>query len=490
MSEDLQVPTKPGNSPREEPVEGKGVPIAETLEGKMTGTPIPEPEPRCTGPHDRPPGRGSINTKLERIARLARQLRGKPILTLAHHMDLDWLKAAWRRVRKDAAPGVDGQTAEQYAANLESNLQSLLDRAKSGRYRAPAVRRVFIEKGDGKEKRPLGIPTLEDKVLQRAVLMLLEPVFEADFLDCSYGFRPKRSAHDALATIRNVVMEMGGAWVIDLDIRKYFDSIDRALLREMFRQRVCDGVLNRLIAKWLHAGIMEDGSVHYSEAGTPQGGVVSPLLANLFLHHVLDQWFEDEILPRLKGRARLVRYADDAVLLFALEEDARRVLAVLAKRLQRFALELHPEKTQLVDFRRPRRPQAAEPAPRGGSFQLLGFTHYWGLSRKKHRVVKRKTAKGRLKRAIHSIDQWCRHARHWAVRHQHASLRRKLQGHNNYYGINGNWDSLEQFRRAVVRSWKKWLNRRSQNRHVNWQRMNEILRVYPLPRPRIAHTGV
>ncbi len=262
VSEGLQVPPKPGNSPREEPVEGKEVPTVETLEGTMTGRPNPEPE------------RGRISPKLQRIATLAKQLQGKPIMTLAHHMDLDWMREAWRRTRKNAAPGVDGQTAEEYAVNLEENLQSLLDRAKSGRYRAPAVRRVYIAKGDSSEKRPLGIPTLEDKILQRAVLMLLEPVFEQDFRDCSFGFRPKRSAHDALAAIRDGVMEMGGAWVIDLDIKKYFDSIDRSQLRELFRQRVCDGVLNRLIAKWLHAGILEDGRVHYSEAGTPQGGVV------------------------------------------------------------------------------------------------------------------------------------------------------------------------------------------------------------------------
>jgi group II intron reverse transcriptase/maturase len=403
-------------------------------------------------------------------------------------MDLDWLKEAWRRVRKDAAPGVDGQTADEYAADLEGNLQSLLDRAKSGRYRAPAVRRVFIAKSDGKEQRPLGIPTLEDKILQRAVLMLVEPVFEEDFLGCSYGFRPKRSAHDALAKIRDCVMEMGGATVIDLDLRKYFDSIDRKLLLEMFHQRVCDGVLNRLIAKWLHAGIMEDGNIHYPDAGTPQGGVISPLLANLFLHHVLDQWFEAEITPRLKGRAQLIRYADDAVLIFAREEDARRVMAVLAKRVQRFGLELHPEKTRLVNFRRPRPPQGSQPALRSDSFQFLGFTHYWGLSRKKRRVVKRKTAKDRLQRAIQSIDRWCRNARHLPVRFQHATLNRKLRGHNNYYGINGNWHCLEQVRRAAVRSWKKWLNRRSQNRHINWERMNEILRVYPVARPQIYHS--
>ena len=260
-------------------------------------------------------GSKTVCTKLERIAELARQAPTMVLTTLAHHIDLDWMRVAYRRTRKDGAPGVDRQTAEQYAEQLEDNLRSLLERAKAGTYRAPPVRRVHIPKGNG-ETRPIGIPTFEDKILQRAVAMVLEAVYEQDFLDCSYGFRPRRSAHRALASLWDEAMEMAGGWIIEVDIRKFFDTVDRQHLMEVLRRRVRDGVLLRLISKWLHAGVQEDGSLSYPEAGTPQGGVISPILANIYLHEVLDTWFERDVRPRLRGRARLIRYADDAVLLF------------------------------------------------------------------------------------------------------------------------------------------------------------------------------
>src|SRR5215203_861269 len=291
----------------------------------------------------------SISTKLERVAKLAKSAPDMPLTTLSHHIDVEWLREAHRRTRKDGALGVDGQSAEEYAADLEGNLESLLERAKSGSYRAPAVRRVHIPKSRG-GTRPLGIPTFEDKVLQRAVAMLLEAVYEQDFLDCSYGFRPKRSAHQALDALHDAATWIAGGWVIELDIQKYFDSIDHERLREVLHQRVRDGVILRLLGKWLKAGVMEDGALAKSEAGTPQGGVISPLLANIFLHEVLDVWFEQQVKPRLRGRAKLVRYADDAVVLFELEDDARRVMEVLPKRFERYGLTLHPEKTRLLPF--------------------------------------------------------------------------------------------------------------------------------------------
>ena len=235
----------------------------------------------------------------------------RALISLSHHMDLEWMFEAYRRTRKDGAAGIDGQTAKDYEANLEANLQSLLDRAKSGdHYKAPPVRRVHIPKGDG-STRPLGIPTFEDKVLQRAVVMVLEPLYEQDFLDCSYGFRPGRSAHQALREIQSRLTMMGGGWVLDVDIRKFFDSLDHAHLREIVAKRMRDGVIKRLIGKWLNAGVMEEGVLTHPEAGTPQGGVISPLLANIYLHEVLDVWFEREVKPRLKGPGFLVRYADD-----------------------------------------------------------------------------------------------------------------------------------------------------------------------------------
>src|SRR3984957_15583402 len=303
---------------------------------------------------DETSGSTPISTRIERIATLARQLRDQPLTTLAHHIDLDWLREAHRRTRKGGATGVDGQTADEYAMHLEDNLRSLLERAKSGTYRAPPVRRTYIPKDSG-EMRPLGIPTFEDKVLQRAVAMVLEAVYEQEFLDCSYGFRPGRSAQQALDVLHREASKMAGGWIIEIDIRKYFDSIDHERPREVLHGRIRDGVLQRLIGKWLNAGVLEEGAVTRSESGSPQGGVVSPVLANIFLHTVLDVWFVKEVRPRLCGRAHLVRYADDAVMLFGTEEDARRVMALLPERFGRYGLTLHPDKTRLVAFKRPDR---------------------------------------------------------------------------------------------------------------------------------------
>jgi RNA-directed DNA polymerase len=253
----------------------------------------------------------TVSTRQQRIAELAKQSPEMGFTSLAHHIDLVWLIAAYQRTRKDGAVGVDGQTAEAYAEHLVDNLQSLLDRAKSGTYRAPPVRRAYIPKGTGSETRPLGIPTFEDKVLQRAVVMVLEAVYEQDFRDCSYGYRPGRSAHQALDALWRQTMATGGGWVVEVDIRKFFDTLDHAHLRDLLRRRIRDGVLLRLIGKWLNAGVLEEGSLTFPEAGSPQGGVISPLLANIYLHYVLDVWFEEEVKPCLKGRAFLIRYADD-----------------------------------------------------------------------------------------------------------------------------------------------------------------------------------
>lgn len=436
------------------------------------------------------PGSTTISTKLERVAKLAREAPTMAFTTLAHHIDIEWLREAYRRTRKNGAAGVDGQSAEQYAASLEDNLCSLLERAKSGTYRAPPVRRVHIPKGSGAETRPIGIPTFEDKILQRAVVMVLEAIYEQDFLDCSYGFRPDRSAHQALEVVQNLAVRMGGGWVLELDIRKFFDTLEHERLMEILRRRVLDGVLLRLIGKWLNAGILEDGSITYPDKGSPQGGVVSPMLANIFLHEVLDTWFDREVKPRLSDTAHLIRYADDAVLLFASEEDARRVLAVLPKRFEKYGLTLHPDKTRLTEFRRPdRRP----PPPNGGetgrpgTFDLLGFTHYWGQSRAGSWIVKRKTAKDRFRRAVRRVAAWCREHRHDEIRTQHQALVQKLRGHYEYYGITGNYEGLVCFLRGAISAWRKWLDRRSQRARMTWERMRKLLERYQLPQPRITH---
>lgn len=430
-----------------------------------------------------------VCTKLERIAQLARQSPTMVLTTLAHHIDMAWMREAYRRTRKDGAPGVDRQTAEQYAEHLEGNLRSLLDQAKAGTYRAPPVRRVHIAK-DNRETRPIGIPTFEDKVLQRAVAIVLEAVYEQGFLDCSYGFRPGRSAHQALATLWGKAMAMKGGWVLEVDIRKFFDTLDHQHLMEMLRRRVRDGVLLRLISKWLHAGVQEDGGISYPDAGSPQGGVISPLLANIYLHEVLDMWFEREVKPRLRGRAHLIRYADDAVMLFETEEDARRVMAVLPKRFGKYGLTLHPDKTRLLPFQRPPMVPPANggsPSSRPGTFDLLGFTHYWGRTRRGNWAIQRKTAKDRFSRAHRRLSEWCRQHMHDELSSQQKSLAEKLRGHYGYYGITGNSDAIRRFFRVATEAWRKWLNRRSQNAKMTWERMHRLLKRYPLPPPRVAH---
>jgi group II intron reverse transcriptase/maturase len=293
---------------------------------------------------------------------------------------------------------------------------------------------VHIPKGGSTtETRPIGIPTIEDKVLQRAVVMLLQEVYRWDFHGCSYGFRRGCSAHQALADFWTQAKELQIGWVLDVDVRKFFDTLDHGHLRDLLQHRVRDGVILRLIGKWLQAGVLEEEILTYPEAGTPQGGVISPLLANVYLHYVLDLWFHNEVLPRLRGRAFLIRYADDFVMGFTREEDARRVLEVLPKRFGKCGLTIHPDKTRLVPFQRPRKTAEPSRADRPGTFDFLGFTHYWARSRKGNWVIKRKTASNRLTRAVVAISEWCRKSRHRPLPEQHQALCQKLRGHFSYY---------------------------------------------------------
>jgi RNA-directed DNA polymerase len=433
-----------------------------------------------------------VLTKQQRIAELARSGPEMAFTTLAHHIDINWMHMAYAQTRKDGAVGVDGQTAADYEVNLRGNLQDLLDRAKSGTYVAPPVRRVHIPKaGSPGETRPLGIPTFEDKILQRAVLMVLEPVYETDFLDASHGFRPGRGAHGALDSLWKQAMNLGCCWIVDVDLRKFFDTIDHGHLREFLKRRVRDGVILRLIGKWLNAGVLEDGVHTTPEHGAPQGGVLSPLLSNLFLHYVLDQWFDKDVRPRLKGEAFLIRYADDFVIGVAREDDARRIMDVLPKRMSKYGLTVHPEKTRLVRFH----PTDAADSqaedqnftgPR--TFDFLGFTHYWGRSLKGVWVVKRKTAKSRLKRAIQSLSDWCRQNLHQPIAVQHQTLKQKLQGHYAYYGITGNFPSLQDYLDEARKIWRHWLSRRRRAGPIPWSSFVRLEQRYGLPRPRVVHS--
>jgi group II intron reverse transcriptase/maturase len=427
----------------------------------------------------------SVSTKQERIAKLAAENPAMAFTSLNHYLDAEWLRYAYECTRKDGAVGVDGQTAQEYAANLEQNLQSLMDRLKSGRYRALPVRRHYIDKSDGGQ-RALGIPSFEEKVAQRAIAMLLEPIYEHDFRDCSFGFRPGRNAHQALQVIRRGIMGQRGRWVLEVDVRKYFDSIDHAKLRELLARRVTDGVVRRLIDKWLKAGVMERGQLFYPESGTPQGGVISPALSNVFLHYVLDEWFAEQVQPRLRGASTLVRYCDDFVMLFACKVDAERVHEVLGKRLAKFGLELHPDKTRLIDFRPPAERAVAE-MTLPTTFVFLGFLHVWGKSRRGNATMWQRTAKDRLARTLKRINDQCRLMRPWPLAEQHRRLCRMLKGHYAYFGISGNYRRLAAVVEQTRRLWRKWLSRRSWRSQVTWDAFLRLLELYPLPRPRIVH---
>ena len=427
----------------------------------------------------------NLLTKWYWIVELARRKLGTVLFSLNHVIDFEWMREAFIRTRKDGATGIDGVTAQDYEANLEANLRDLLERIKSGHYQAPPVRRTYIPKSDGSQ-RPLGIPAFEDKVAQRAIAMVLEAVYEQDFLSCSYGFRPGRSAHQALNQLSGVITVHRQHWVLDVDIRKYFDSISHSHLREILDQRVTDGVVRRMIDKWLNAGALEAGTLHFATEGTPQGGVISPMLSNIFLHYVLDAWFEGEVKPRLKGKATLVRFADDFVMTFDTYQDAKRVMDVLGKRLGRFGLTLHPDKTHFIDFR-PQRHGGTPPDCKAHSFDFLGFTHSWAKSRKGKNVVRQTTAKNRFARSLATVKDWCRTHRHLSSREQHAWLTAVLNGHFAYYGITGNIRQLQDFRYQVVRTWHKWLARRTRGWTFLWNTFNAFLARHPLPAARIVH---
>ncbi len=434
-------------------------------------------------------GRADISTRLSRIAELTRKYPDGAHTTLAHHIDLDFLKEAYRRTRKDGAAGVDGQTAAHYASHLEDNLKDLLERFKLGRYAAPPVKRVHIPKGERGKTRPIGIPTFEDKVLQRAVTMVLEAVYGPLFIEGSYGFRAGRGAHDALEAIWKSTMAMRGGWVIEADIKSFFDRLDHGHLRAFLDKRVRDGVVRRVIGKWLKAGVLENGQVFHPETGSPQGGVISPVLANIYLHEVLDTWFERDVKARLQGCAQLIRYADDFVIILERQDDAQRVMEVLPKRFGKYGLELHPEKTRVVAFGRPG-PSDRGPPSGPGTFDFLGLTHYWGRSRKGNPVVMRKTTKSRLARAIRSVHRRCRANRHLPIPDQQRSLRQKLRGHYSYYGITGNIRALNAVYQAARRAWRHWLNRRGGKQRMTWPRFTAILARHPLPTPRIVHSAL
>jgi RNA-directed DNA polymerase len=424
--------------------------------------------------------------ELSRLAELAKQDAGRKFCSIAHLLTKAALWEAFEGLRKDAAAGVDGVTYADYEEHLIENLGKLHEKLKSQRYRAQPLRRIYIDKEDGR-KRPISIPSLEDKIVQRATVALLNAIFEQDFLDCSYGFRPGRSAHDALDELGRVLRRKPVEFVLELDICGYFDAIVRKPLIEMIEQRVSDASILRLIGKWINIGAIEDGRLLQSETRTGQGQIISPLLANVYLHHVLDVWFEQVVKPRLKGKAYEIRYADDAILCFQYREDAQRVLEVLPKRFAKYGLSLHPQKTRLVEFGRRAHHQAKRTKTRTATFDFLGFTHRCATSRAGKFVVHVSTMKTRLRRGLKAIAEWCREHLHEPIEHQQRMLNAKLRGHYQYYGRPTNYRSLCKFRYAVRRIWRTWLSRRTRGRRLSWERFVKLLQRYPLLPARITH---
>ncbi len=422
-----------------------------------------------------------MSTGLTKVVEMAKRDASQRFLALAHLIDEAALGRAYGRLRKDAAVGVDGITKEQYGEHLEDNLRALHGRLREQRYRHQPIRRVRIPKEPGKT-RPLGISTTEDKVVQSAIAEVLGAIYEQDFLPVSFGFRPGRGAHDAIRDLNATVNSGRVRCILEADIRSYFDSIDRKMLVGMLQQRIADGSLLRLIGKCLNVGILDGEEYAEPDVGTVQGSILSPLLGNIYLHYVLDVWFEREVRPQLKGDARLIRYADDFVIAFERMDDAEHVMRVLTERMQRYGLALHPDKTRLVPFARPPRQQRGGKGP--ATFDFLGFTVSWREKRKGGWRPGFETRRSRAGRFLKAVAEYCRRHRHDPVKTQKSALCRRINGHLNYFGVNGNAGALMRVVRATTRIWKKWLSTRSQ-RGMSWKRFRELLERLPLPTPTI-----
>lgn len=400
--------------------------------------------------------------------------------SLAHLLDIDALRRAFRRIRNDAAVGVDGVTKAEYEEALEDNLRHLHERMKTGKYRHQPIRRVHIPKERGKT-RPIGVSCIEDKIVQGALHELLEAIYEQDFRACSFGFRPGRSPHDALRVINDLAFNERVAWILEADIASFFDSLDRSKLMEMLQERIADGGVLRLVGKCLKVGVLDGDEFTRPDEGTVQGSIISPLFGNVYLHHVLDRWFQDVVVPRLRGGAHLVRYADDFVIAFERKEDADAVMAVLPKRLAKYGLTLQPDKTHLIPFRRPPR---GKPGGKGPStFDFLGFTLHWARGHKGIWRLGFRTRSARLRKALVAISEWCRSHMHYSLKLQHAGLSAKLRGHFGYFAVSGNGKKVYELLQRATRIWFYWLRRRSNRCRPTWEWFGRYLATYPLPKP-------
>jgi RNA-directed DNA polymerase len=422
--------------------------------------------------------RTTVQTSLLGIAKKAESDKRYRFRNLYRELNEESILDSWRLLRKDAALGVDRVSAAEYETNLEENIHQLVERLKQKRYRARLVRRHYIPKGDGR-MRPLGIPAIEDKLLQLAVKRLLEAIYEQDFLSCSYGYRPRVGALEAVGQL-TVKLQFGGYHhVVEADIKGFFDNLSHEWLMRMLAERIDDQAILRLIKKWLKAGVLDtDGKVLRPEGGTPQGGIISPILANVYLHYALDLWFERVFQRSCRGGAFLVRYADDFVCSFGREEEAQRFYGELEERLRKFGLKLAADKTRVIPFSRYRRGET--------SFDFLGFEFRWGTDRKGQARLKRRTSRKKFRSSIKRVAEWCKKNRHRRVGEQVKLLNVKLRGYYNYYGVRGNYASLDKFFYQVRRLHLKWLNRRSQRHSYNWAGYDELMQHFALAQPRIV----
>jgi len=426
-------------------------------------------------------------TKLALISERARKEPRCQFTSLAHLLNEGFLKECYYRLGRDRASGIDGVTWREYGENLDENLKGLVTRMKAKRYKPLPARRVYIPKGEH-SKRPLGLPALEDKIVQKGIARILEAIYEADFLDCSYGFRPGRDCHQAINAVDKAIMQKPVNNVIEVDIKGFFDNVSHTWMMEFLKVRIKDPSFLLLIRRFLKAGYIDAGMVVATEKGTPQGGNLSPMLSNIFLHYVLDLWFEKRLKPRLRGECRLVRYADDFICLVRYADDARYMEQALRARFARFDLELHPEKTRVISFGRYERENAQQQKRRPNTFDFLGFTHYCGKSRRGRFIVGRKTSRKKLRKKCRELKDWLKTVRNRLnVKEWWPVLCAKLTGHYRYYGVSGNSRSIRCYYLAAVRCVLKSLNRRSQRRSYTWTGYWKYLKRYPLPRPRIMY---
>jgi len=426
-------------------------------------------------------------TKLALISERARQEPSCQFTSLAHLLDEGFLKHCYLQLGRDRASGIDGVSWKEYGEHLEDNLRDLVARLKAKQYSPRPARRVYIPK-DEHSQRPLGLPALEDKIVQKGMAVILEAIYEADFLDCSYGFRPGRSAHQALDAVDKTIMGKPIHHVIEADIQGYFDEVSHVWMVRFLQERIVDPSFLLLIRRFLKAGYLDSGRLVVSEQGVPQGGNLSPILSNIFLHYVLDLWFEKRIKRQVRGACFLVRYADDFICLLQYPEDARYVEQALGERFTRFDLRLHPEKTRVISFGRYEREKARRQQRRADTFDFLGFTHFCGLSRRGKFIVGRRTSRKKFRQKAKALNAWLKQIRNaFPVKEWWPILVAKLRGHYQYYGVSGNMPGIRRFYGLAIRLALKWLNRRSQRRSFNWAGFRAYLEHYPLPKPRIVH---